>query len=393
MNKKDNTIKIAYVGGPDLSLRIPIIKLLRSSGYHIYGIGSNSSEKKLFNNNGILYVYYPLKRRFSIISELKSFLNLYTIFKRERFSIVHAFDTKPTIIARIAAKLAKTPIIIGTITGLGSLFSEPNILNMIIRRIYIIAQKFACKLSDMTIFQNEDDRDFFIENKISNRSKVDIIRGSGVDSKRFSSDAIDMKHIQKLKKELCIGSNLIVTMVGRLVRYKGVKEYLETAKLLKNNYGDVAFLLVGPQDKTLASFPMEELSRYSQDVKYIGARSDVREILSLSDIVVLPSYYREGIPRILLEAASMGKPIIATNIPGCMEVVENGKNGFLVPPRSTQTLAEAIKKLILNEEMRREMGVASRKIAVEKFELNIVLDKTSNIYNKLLEEHQFLISK
>lgn len=382
---KDRPPYIAYVGGPDISLRIPLLKLLNEKGFKVAAVSSNIKEKSLFEQEGISCFLYHLERKLGFLIEIKSFFTLYNILRKEKFDIVHAFDTKPTVIARITAKLTQTPIIIGTIPGLGSLFSEVNILNKIMGRIYVIAQKIGCKVSDMTIFQNKDDRDFFIENKITNRSKVAIIKGSGVDTKKFSPENVIPKTVQKIKVELCLNSGPVISMITRLVNYKGIKEYLEAASLLKAKYPDVNFLLIGPQDKTLATFPLEEISRYSKVVKYLGHRSDIPEILFFSDIVVLPSYYREGIPRVLLEAASMGKPIVTTNLPGCKEIVEDGKNGFLIPPQNAKSLAEAIEKLILNEDLRREMGILSRKKVVEEFDSDIVFRETLHLYADLLK--------
>jgi len=377
--------KIAYVGGPDLSLRIPFIKALASNGYDIIALGSDKVEENKFGKHSIPYQLYSLNRRFNPINEIKALFTLRNIFKREKFIIVHAFDTKPTILARIAAAWAGIPIIIGTIPGLGSLFSEENLLNKILRKIYIFAQMIACKVSNMTIFQNQDDRDFFISRRITDISKAIIIKGSGIDTKRFSSENANAKDVQKTKKELCLKNDLVISMIARLVKYKGVKEYLEAASLLKNKYPKISFLLVGPQDETLAAFSLKEVSKYSKIVKYLGPRNDIQEILFLSDIVVLPSYYREGIPRVLLEAASMEKPIVTTNLPGCKEIVEDGKNGFLIPPKNVNALAEAIEKFILNKGLRKEMGILSRRKAIKEFSLAIVFKETQNLYSGLLK--------
>lgn len=383
---RSHKVKICLCGGPDLSLRIPLIKALATNGYDVTAIGSDEAEEAKFQKHGISYRLYCLNRKFRLVDEIKGFLTLYNIFKHEKFIIVHAFDTKPTILARVAARLAGVPIIIGTIPGLGSLFSEDSLSNRILRQFYIFFQKVACKISDITILQNQEDRDFFVSRRITDSLKVKIIRGSGVDTKRFSSENVDLEAVEKIKKELCLNDSPIISMITRLVRYKGIDEYLQAASLLKTKYPNINFLLVGPQDKTLAAFSLEEVSKYSNVVKYLGPRSDIPEILYLSDIVVLPSYYREGIPRALLEAASMGKPIITTDLPGCKEVVKDGVNGFLIPPKNPQALVEAIEKLILNEDLRKEMGVLSRKKAVEEFASDIVFKETLNLYAAFLNE-------
>jgi len=382
----DSKVKICLCGGSDLSLRIPLCKALASNGYDITAVGSNEAEEAKFREHGISYLLYPLNRKMGFISEIRSLLALYNIFKREKFIIVHAFDTKPTILARIAAKFAGVPLIIGTIPGLGFLFSEENLYNKILRRIYIFAQMIACQVSGMTIFQNPDDKDFFVNKRIVGKSKVKIIKGSGVVTRKFSPENINLENVQKIKTELCLNDNLRVVMISRLIKYKGVKEYLEASKILNSKYQNVQFLLVGSIDDTIAAFPIEEIKKYETVVNYIGFRSDISEILFLSDIVVLPSYYREGLPRILLEAAAMGKPIVTTDLPGCKEVVQDGVNGFLIPPKNVNALAEAIEKLLLNKDLRKEMGILSRKKAIEEFDSDIVFRETLILYSEFLKE-------
>jgi len=383
---KNNIIKIAYIGGPDISLRLPLIKLLIFKSYKIFVVGSSKKEKGRFEREGIPYCYYHLNRKFGMFNDIKSFFQLYKILKKEKPYCIHTFDTKPTILGRIAAKMAGVPVIIGTIPGMGSLFSEDTFTNKILRSFYIIAQKIACRVSDLTIFQNYDDLNFFITKKIISFSKATIIKSSGVDIKKFSPENLQSKKLQKTKSELGLNSKSVkIFMITRLVKYKGVKEFLEAAKILKSKYQNVDFFLVGPKDNTVAAFPLEKVKKYANVVKYTGPRNDIPEILYFADIVVLPTYYREGIPRILLEAASMKKPIVTTNIPGCKEIVNDGINGFLVSPKDSIALAKAIEKLILNDNLRKQMGKMSRKKVLEEFSLNIVFEQTLNAYKKLFK--------
>lgn len=383
---KNKIIKIAYIGGPDISLRLPLIKLLIFKSYKIFVVGSSKKEKGRFEREGIPYCYYHLNRKFGMFNDIKSFFQLYKILKKEKPYCIHTFDTKPTILGRIAAKMAGVPVIIGTIPGMGSLFSENTFTNKIFRIFYIIAQKIACGLSDLTIFQNYDDLNFFITKKIISSSKATIVKGSGVDVEAFLPKNLQSERLEKTKTELGLNSNsLKIFMISRLVRYKGIKEFLEAAKILKSKYRNIDFFLIGPADNTVAAFPLEEVKKYANVVKYTGHRNDIPEILYFADIVVLPTYYREGIPRILLEAASMRKPIVTTNIPGCKEIVEDGVNGFLVPPKNSKALVEAIGKLILDENLRKQMGKMSRKKVLEEFSLNIVFEQTLNAYKKLFK--------
>ena len=385
----DNKIvKIAYIGGPDLLLRLSLIKLLICENYKVFVIGSSRKEKERFERERIPYCYYYLNRKFNVFSDIKSFFQLYKILKKEKPYCIHAFDTKPTILGRIAAKMAGVPVIIGTIPGMGSLFSENTFTNKIFRIFYIIAQKIACGLSDLTIFQNSDDFNFFVLRHIISPSKATIIKGSGVDIEKFSPENLQTKKLQKTKAELGLNSKKKVFMISRLVKYKGIKDFLEAAKILKSKYQEVDFFLVGPKDNTVAAFPLEKVKKYANVVKYTGHRNDIPEVLYFADIVVLPTYYREGIPRILLEAASMRKPIVTTNIPGCREIVNDGINGFLVPPKDSVALAKAIEKFILNDNLRKQMGKISRERVIKEFSLEIVFKQTLNLYKKLFQNKE-----
>lgn len=386
LNTSHKTTKkrIAFVGGPDIGLRMYLIKKLAQNGFDMAAIGSEISEKELFEKEGIPFHHYKMERNLSPLNQISGLISLYRIFKRERFDIVHAFDTIPTIIARIAARLAGVSIVVGTIPGLGALFSEENISSRILRRVYGWGQKCASAMSVMTIFQNDDDREYFLKNRMVSPEATMIIRGSGVDTKKFSVESVDKIAAEQIRDELGLRGKITVCMITRLVRQKGIKEYLEAAEALKKKSPDIAFLLVGPEEDTISPFPVAELKEYSDTVTYTGPRRDIPELLFVTDIAALPSYYREGIPRALLEAASMGKPIVTTDLPGCRETVEEGKNGFFVPPCDSNALADAIWKLVADPLKRQSMGEYSRRKAVAEFDSSIVFEKHAALYKKLL---------
>jgi len=393
----DNNKTVAFVGGPDISLRLELLKLLKSKGFKVLVIGSNRLEEKIFQVCGIPYYYYDLHRGILIVKNLRGFVQLYKIFKRIRPDIIHAFDTVPAILGRIAAKAAGVPVIIGTITGMGTLFSFNNIRNKILRAFYIVAQKIVCGISDLTIFQNNDDMHYFISKKIIPSFKSALVKGSGVDLKKYSVNKMDTDYLKKIEEELGIEKSYVkIFMISRLVKYKGIYEYLEAAKQVRLKYDHVQFYLVGPVDDTISSFPESEMRKYEKYVRYIGERNDIAGLLYFADIVILPTYYREGIPRVLLEAASMEKALIATDMPGCKDVVEDGLNGFTVPTNNPQALFNAMEKLILDGKLRIQMGKLSRQIAIKEFSLDIIFKDTINIYRQLLnnrKKHQLKSSR
>ncbi len=378
-------IKMAYVGGEDLSLRLPIIKLLGAAGYDVCGVGPSAKEKELFRRNDVPYETYPLKRSSGVLSDILSFMRLYRVFKKNSYTIVHAFDTKPAVLARLAARLAGVPFIVGTIPGLGSIFSEDSRTNNILAILYRAGQKAASGVSDITIFQNPDDMEFFTANKLVCSSKAALIRGSGVDVNALSPEVIRDTDIKRLEAELGSRPNEIkVFLISRLLKYKGIQEYLEASRIVRERHDHVAFYLAGPEDRSMYSFPIEKLNEYKDTVRYIGPRNDIPNILGLADIVVLPSCYREGIPRILLEAACFEKPIITTDVPGCREVVEDGINGYLVPPKNPYSLADALDKLISCEGRRKSMGQKSREKVTSEFSLDLVFKESLRLYQNLL---------
>jgi glycosyltransferase involved in cell wall biosynthesis len=387
MKRDKQHIKIGYVGGVDIGLRLPIIELLHAKGYDICAIGP-LKQKNIFESKNIPYEVYPFKAGAGIFSEFASFLKLYSIFKKHQFTIVHTFNTKPAIVGRLAAKLAGVPCIIATITGLGSLFSENSIQNKILRIFYTLGQRISCSASNMTIFQNQDDLEFFTSKKIASPTKVKLLRGSAseLDTEAFSLEKLRQKDLTLVKEDLGYDSNQIrIFLICRLLKYKGIKEYLEASGILKQSYNNLCFYLVGPSDNTMYGFPLEDLEEYKGLVKYMGYRNDIPEILSFADILVHPTYYREGLPRILLEAACLEIPIVTTDMPGCREVVEDGVTGYLIPPKDTNALAEAIEKLILSKNLRQKMGQVGRERIVEEFSLEAVCQETLEVYNDLLQ--------
>ena len=220
---------------------------------------------------------------------------------------------------------------------------------------------------------------------IIEEEKTEVIKGSGVNTEKFSLKNIDEEVREKIKKEIDYNKEKIfVTLISRMLWQKGVKEFVEAAETLKKRHNNIEFLLVGPIDKENPSgIPEKEIEGWEEEeiIKYLGERKDVREILSLSHIFVLPSFYREGVPMILLEAGAMKLPLITADATGCKEAVENEKNGFLVEPKNSEDLMEKIEILINDKELREKFGEESRKIMEEEFSEEKVVKKTIRIYN------------
>ena len=384
-------LKIALVSNTDFSLynfRMGIIEGFLEKGYKVYIVCPYGEYVEKLKNKGIKYSPIDVDRKgTNPIEDLKLLWQLYRIFRREKFDIVHNFTIKPNIYGNIAAKLAKIPIIINSVTGLGYVFTGKGLKNNILKRIVVSLYKIAFKFSNKVIFQNMDDLELFKKYKIIDKNRSVLIKGSGVNTEKFSLQNVDKAGIEKLYDELGISQHCpsaIVTLITRLIWHKGIREFVEAARILKGKYPDTLFLLVGPIDKgnpAAVSKDYIEKAEKGGVVKYIGSRDDIREILYISDVVTLPSY-REGIPKVLLEAMSMEKPIVTTDSIGCREVVEEGKNGFLVPAKNSKALAEAIERLIENKELRKRFGKYGREKVLREFDERIVVKKTIKVYEE-----------
>jgi glycosyltransferase involved in cell wall biosynthesis len=376
--------KVLLVGGPDIDLRLELMDRL-ANDFDISAMGSDSALQERFMAAGFHYTSYRLGPRANPLIDLLGMSQLVSLFRRLAPHIVHTFATKPSVWGRLAARLAGVPIIIGTLPGLGSLYASDDFITSALRIVYQPLQKLACRSSDLTIFQNEDDFHQFVTAGVVSEKKAMIIPGSGVSSAFFSPTRVSSLECTLLRDELDIKlDETVVTMISRVNRTKGVFEFMAAALETRAAYSNVHFLLIGPEDQGVDRLTAAELAHLRQKVTWPGPRRDIRTVLAMSDIFVLPSTYREGVPRVLLEAASMELPIVTTNSPGCKEVVKNNVNGFLVPVRNSAALSQAILRLVEQPELRRRFGQASRQYVEERFDLAVVGNHTCSVYRHLL---------
>jgi len=305
------------------------------------------------------------------LSDLRLLYSFYRWYKAEAPDVVHHFTIKPVIYGSIAAYLAGVPNIINTITGLGYVYSKRGgLLRRIVEGLYRVALRCATHV----FFQNEDDRQLFVSFRIVSAKKTSVVPGSGVDLERFRDDHADQR----------VGSpGVVVLIVARLLKEKGIGEFVDAARLLRPRLGNAAFRILGGIDASNpAAVKQEELDGWLREgvVDWLGHAEDVRPALRTADIVVLPSYYPEGTPRSLLEAAAMGKVIVTTDTVGCRNVVEHRVTGILVPPRDARQLAQAIFELATSAELRARMGAAGRRKMETEFDERIVIEKTLGAY-------------
>ena len=380
MNKK---LSLSYIGGEDVRMRIPLLNSLVSKGYVTSAIGCGDSLS--FSNSAITYYNYHLNRGLSPLQDLKSKSDLRAILAKDTPDLVHLFDTKPGVLAPKVAKDSGVKFVVRTVTGMGFIFSSNSVFVKALRPLYRFVQRRTIKYADALIFQNTDDKKYFEKHGLVLADKSHLVAGSGLDVDRFVESVSSRIALGTLKAKFGFKeTDIVVTLVARLVYDKGIEEFLQAAKKLSRE-GCVKFLLVGPRSgegKQAVSAAL--LDSYSDYITYIGPVDNVCDVLSISDIFVLPTYYREGLPRILLEAGALGLPLITTDMPGCREVVKHCWNGLLVPVRDSVALALAIEKLIKNPNLRRTMGSRNPKYIRENFDLAIVTNAYDAIYKKLL---------
>jgi glycosyltransferase involved in cell wall biosynthesis len=377
--------RVLIVGGEDVDRRIDLMHGL-AADYELAAAGTRSDLAASFAQAGFPYYYYPLHRGVGPLGDLIASVKLWHVISRFQPDIVHAFDTKPGVYGCLAARLAGVPVVLGTITGLGSLYGENGLASQLVRGVYEGLQRRASHYTDATIFQNRDDREELVARRVVPACKATLIAGSGVNTDVLEPARVGERERRELRSVLGIPADaLVVTMISRVIRKKGVETFVAAARDVQTRFPKARFLLVGPVDQeSVDRFSPEELAGFAQSVNWPGARKDVLGVLAASDLFVLPSYLREGIPRVLLEAAAMGLPLIATDTPGCNDVVEHGVNGCLVPVNDTPALIQAIEQLLQRPDLRRTFGRTSRERAVDRFDLSVVVERTRSLYQELI---------
>jgi glycosyltransferase involved in cell wall biosynthesis len=335
------------------NFRLSLAKELRAHGHEVILLSAPGPFEPLLQESGFRWVSFPLSRQgINPFYELRTLWRLTQLYHQLDPDIVHHFTIKPVLYGSTAAHILRIPGIINSITGLGHLFIDPEPITRLLRRLASWLYRINLRGTEV-IFENPEDRKIFIEWGFIKPRQGHLILGTGVDVERFRPTA----------KE---NNPPIVLFSSRILVTKGVLEYVEAIRILKAKGINARFALAGkPDPGNPASIPDEQIEAWKQSdlVEWWGWQSDMPAALAQTDIFCLPSY-REGVPNALLEATACGLPIVTTDTPGCRDVVTNGVNGLLVPVKNAQAIADALKTLILDPELRRRMGSAGREIAV-----------------------------
>ena len=316
------------------------------------------------------------KNKVNPFEDIFYIINLIRYILKITPNIIFSYTIKPVIYSGIALIIIsfinkKRKIYsLSMITGLGFIYSKIfNLKALILKPLIYILYKVSLIKTNTIIFQNKDDLEYFSNKKILNKNiKKVCIKGSGVDLEKFKLASLPNEHI--------------FLMTSRLLIDKGVREYVNAAKLVKEIYPDTKFYLVGSLDSNPNSISKSELEGWisSGIINYLGFVTSIEKVLAKCRYFVLPSYYPEGLPRSILEAMAIGRPIITTNMPGCKETVVDKKNGFLVPPKNIERLVEKMIYLINSDEnLIKEMGMNSRNLVMNNFEMDLINDQIINL--------------
>jgi glycosyltransferase involved in cell wall biosynthesis len=358
--------KVVVLGGVPRSLtnfRGPLLSALTQQGHEVIACSAPAPADVIQSLQawGVVFKSIPVERAgLNPFSDLKLCLTIAKLMRAEQPDLVLAYTAKPVIFGGIAVKLTGHGNFYAMITGLGYAFSAQTFKQRVLGAIVRVLYRFALSKAKGVFFQNPDDEQFFRETKLI-PANVNVIRinGSGVDLDKFQPAPLP--------------SQAVFSLIARLIADKGLREFYSAAKNLKKKYPNARFLLAGSLDANPNSIQKAELQHWIDEgiIEFHSWLTDVRPFLSETQVYVLPSY-REGTPRSVLEAMAMGRPIITTDAPGCRETVIDGQNGFLVPPRDSATLEQAMERFILDPTLAPRMGAASLEIARTKYDVNKV---------------------
>ena len=382
---------VAIVANSDTNIfrfRAPIIRKLLAMGVIVYAIAPPGRFVADIERMGGVFIPWNLDRNsLNPLSAAWHMILLARIYRRLRPDLVHHFTIKPNLYGAIAARLVGVPAVFGGVTGLGATFSKARLQRLGLTSCVLLLYRLAAKLSHRMTFQTQHDFDVLLGMRSLRGKGLVVGGGSGVDLAAFGPDAMSGHQRKRVRSDLGIApGTTVVSMASRLLRDKGVREYMEAARLVQSRCPDVCFLLAGePDPGSPGSITDNDLATWASEgsVKQIGYRDDIEAVLAVSDVIVHPTYYPEGIPRVLIEAAAMGKPVVATTMPGVTEIVEDGVNGVSVPPRDSGELAKAIEGLLTDHDLRRRYGAAGRRKVEAEYDERAVAERYAAEYRRV----------
>lgn len=362
-----------------LSHRLPVALSAQKAGWDVTIITADTGKINKIPEHGLKVIDLPMSRSgMNIMEELKTLLFLYRLYKNEKPDVVHHVGMKTILWGTLAAKFSKVKGVVNAISGLGGFFAEDN--KGLLARVMPMVLRFShARKNLLCIFQNDDDWGLYVKHGIIKHEQGRFIKGSGVDLNQFcyTPEPEDGK--------------IKVMLTARMIVEKGVFLLTDAAERLRSKYeGKVEFLLVGGLDDHPGAITAEQLNAVCDGnyIKWLGYRTDVKELLKECHIMAFPSYYMEGLPKSLIEADAIGRPVITSNSVGCKETLVDGYNGFLIQPKDVDALTEKLDLLLSDKDLRVKMGKNARQYAEDYFSIEVVKERHLAIYDELVMNNQ-----
>jgi glycosyltransferase involved in cell wall biosynthesis/L-amino acid N-acyltransferase YncA len=384
----DGRPRVAHVATVDITHRFLLLGQLlrlRDAGFDVTAVSAPGPYAVDLEAHGIRHVTWTnATRAWNPRADAHAFVELVRILRHGRYDIVHTHNPKPGVIGRLASRVARVPIVVNTVHGFYATPDDP-----FARRSVVLAmERMAARFSDLELFQSREDLEWARRAGVVSRTRARYL-GNGIDLSTFDPSTLSQKRLADLRHELGIPQGAtVVGTVGRMVAEKGFREFFEAARDVRRRHPNVYFLAVGDIDREKPDVIALRDIAAATDVVFTGWRDDLPALLGLMDVFVLASW-REGMPRSAIEAAAMGCALVLTNIRGCREIVSNGEDGLLVPPRDANALADAITRLTSDPSLRADLAAAARRRAVESFDERTVFETITGSYQELLSANGF----
>jgi len=365
-------MKILFFANTDSylsTLRLDLAKALQEQGHEVVMVSPAGECVSSLQEAGFRWLEQPLSRRgINPFAELGYLRQVEALYRAEKPDLVHHFTIKPILYGSYAARKLGIRAVVNTITGLGFVFLNPQLNAVLLRPLVKRFYRRALQGSQV-IFESPDCMSFFTEHNLVKAEQSQLIVGTGVDTRVF----VPLSEPENIP---------LVALPGRMLFDRGITDFIDAAVLLRDSGVRARFALVGANEPRHPSgIPLQQLGTWQKEgiVEWWGWQEDISAVFALADIICLPSY-REGVPRVLIEAAASGRPIVTSDLPGCRQVVVDGENGLLVPPHSTTALAAALRRLIENRELCSAMGRRGRERALAVFSNERILEQTLEAY-------------
>lgn len=348
-----------------MNFRFDLINLLILNGYKVDVLVSKPTESfisQLHAHNVEVHSINIERRSYNPFLLFFAVFKTFKIVKKSRPHLVISYTIKPIVISLICKAFSNKFKLILLIEGLGSIFDKGSTMKYFLKNFIVLFYKLFFSKAEAAVFLNEENRNYFINKSICNHNNAFLINGIGVDLNKFSYS--EVKH----------DSKIIFLLISRLIKEKGIIEFLESAKSIKSKYINTEFRVIGPVEND--NFILEKIHEYEAYgfIKYFGYLKDVKQQIENSSVFVLPTYYNEGMPRTILESMAIGRAIVTTNTPGCNKTVIEGFNGFFVNSRDSRHLTDILLRFVDNPSLIQQMGAKSRILAENKFSSDVVND-------------------